>query len=49
MLTLPLSKSLAEHSARNRHYMARKVDLDKLLPGLRFVVEDLLHHANLVS
>ena len=25
-----------------------KVDVDKVLPGLRVTVEDLLHHANLV-
>jgi hypothetical protein len=26
--------------------MARKVDVDRLLPSLRITVEDLLHHAN---
>jgi hypothetical protein len=45
---LPLLKSLGDRSAHNRHYMARKVDVDKVLPGLRVTVEDLLHHANLV-
>lgn len=46
---LPLLKSLGDRSAHNRHFMARKVDVDKLLPGLRVTVEDLLHHTNLVG
>ena len=45
---LPLLKSLGDRSAHNRYYMAPKADVDKLLPGLRVTVEDLLHHANLV-
>src|SRR5262249_21203980 len=45
---LPLLKSLGDRSAHNRHYLARKADMDKVLPGLRVTVEDLLHHANLV-
>jgi hypothetical protein len=45
---LPLLKSLGDRSAHNRHYMARKADVDRVLPGLRVMVEDLLHHANLV-
>jgi hypothetical protein len=45
---LPLLKSLGDRSAHNRHFLARKVDVDKVLPGLRVTVEDLLHHANLV-
>jgi hypothetical protein len=28
--------------------MARKADVDRVLPGLRVAVEDLLHHAGLV-
>ena len=48
-IALPLLKSLGDRSAHNRHYMARKVDVDKVLPGLRVTVEDLLHHANLVK
>jgi hypothetical protein len=28
--------------------MARKADVDRVLPGLRVTVEDLLHQANLV-
>jgi hypothetical protein len=46
---LPLLKSLGDRAAHNRHYMARKADVDKVLPGLRVMVEDLLHHANLVK
>ena len=46
--SLPHLKSLGDRSAHNRHYMARKADVDKVLPGLRVTVEDLLHHANLV-
>ena len=45
---LPLLKSLGDRSAHNRHYMARKADVDKVLPGLRVVVEDLLHQGKLV-
>jgi hypothetical protein len=45
---LPLLKSLGDRSAHNRHYMARKADLDKVLSGLRVTVEDLLNHAGLV-
>lgn len=44
---LPLLKSLGDRSAHNRHYMARKADVDRVLPGLRVAVEDLLHHSNL--
>lgn len=46
---LPLLKSLGDRSAHNRHYLARKADVDKVLPGLRVAVEDLLHHAKLVK
>src|SRR5262249_51223969 len=44
---LPLLKSLGDRSAHNRHYMARKADVDKVLPGLRVAVEELLHQAGL--
>ena len=46
---LPLLKSLGDRSAHNRHYMARKADVDRVLPGLRVAVEDLLNHANLAK
>lgn len=44
---LPDLKSLGDRSAHNRHYMARKLDVDKVIHGLRVVVEDLLHQAGL--
>ncbi len=46
---LPQLKALGDHSAHSRHYMARKPDVDKVLPGLRVAVEDLLHHACLAK
>lgn len=46
---LPLLKSLGDRSAHNRHYLSRKADVDRVLPGLRVTVEDLLHHAALVK
>jgi hypothetical protein len=46
---LPLLKSLGDRSAHNRHYLARKADVERMLPGLRVVVEDLLHHAGLAK
>jgi hypothetical protein len=45
---LPLLKSLGDRSAHNRYYMARKTDVEQVLPGLRVAVEDLLHHAGLI-
>jgi hypothetical protein len=45
---LPLLKSLGDRAAHNRYYVARKADVDKVLPGLRVAVEDLLHHADLI-
>jgi hypothetical protein len=42
---LPLVKALGDASAHHRHYFARKADVDKVLPGLRLAVEDLLHQA----
>lgn len=44
---LPHLKSLGDRSAHNRHYLANKADIDKLLPGLRVVTEDLLHLSGL--
>lgn len=40
---LPQLKSLGDRSAHNRRYLAKKGDIDKVLPGLRIVVDDLLH------
>lgn len=44
---LPLLKSLGDRSAHNRHYLATKLDIDKVLPGLRVVVDDFLHLSGL--
>jgi hypothetical protein len=44
---LPNVKSLGDRSAHGRRYLATKQDVDKLIPGLRVVVDDLLHLANL--
>lgn len=40
---LPEIKDLGDRSAHMRHYMAKRVDVDKVLSGLRVSVEDLLH------
>jgi hypothetical protein len=45
--SLPNLKLLGDRSAHNRHYLAKKLDVDKNLPGLRVVVDDLLHLASL--
>ena len=44
---LPLLKNLGDRSAHNRRYLAKKQDIDKVLPGLRVVTDDLLHLAGL--
>ncbi len=44
---LPLLKNLGDRSAHNRRYLAKKRDIDKVLPGLRVVTDDLLHLAGL--
>lgn len=44
---LPQLRSLGDRSAHNRHYLAKKGDIDKVLHGLRVVVDDLLHKAGL--
>ncbi|MEZ4677139.1 MAG: DUF4145 domain-containing protein [Caldilineaceae bacterium] len=44
---LPLLKSVGDRSAHNRHYLANKADIDKVLPGLRVTVDDLLHLSGL--
>ena len=45
--TLPLLKDLGDRSAHNRRYLAKRQDIDKVLPGLRAVTDDLLHLAGL--
>jgi hypothetical protein len=44
---LPDIKSLGDRSAHNRRYIATKDDVDKVIPGLRVIADDLLHLANL--
>jgi hypothetical protein len=46
---LPLLKSLGDRAAHHRHCIARNVDVDRMLPGLRVAVEELLHRANLLK
>ena len=45
--TLPLVKQLGDRSAHNRRYMAKQPDVDKIIPGLRVLADDLLHLAKL--
>jgi hypothetical protein len=40
-------KELGDRSAHNRHYVAKKADVDGLRSGLRVTVDDLLHQAGL--
>jgi len=40
---LPEIKSLGDRSAHNRRYIAKKADVDKVIPGLRVLADDLLH------
>jgi hypothetical protein len=42
---LPEIKSLGDRSAHTRRYLATQPDVDKLLPGLRVVADELLHLA----
>jgi hypothetical protein len=44
---LPEIKSYGDRSAHNPRYLAIKDDVDKLIPGVRVVADDLLHLANL--
>jgi hypothetical protein len=44
---LPMIKSLGDHSAHNRRYVSTRDDVDKILPGLRVIADDLLHLARL--
>ena len=45
--TLPLIKEMGDRSAHNRYYLATKADVDKVIPGLRVVADELLHLAKL--
>lgn len=40
-------KELGDRSAHNRHYVAKKVDVDGLHSGLRVTVDDLIYQAGL--
>jgi hypothetical protein len=44
---LPMLKSLGDRSAHTRRYFATKSDIDKVIPGLRVVSDELLHLAGL--
>jgi hypothetical protein len=44
---LPLVKQLGDRSAHNRRYIATKQDVDRAIPGLRVLTDDLLHLAGL--
>jgi hypothetical protein len=43
--SLPEIKKLGDRAAHNRRYEATRQDFDKILPGLRATVDDLLHLA----
>ena len=45
--SLPLIKQMGDHAAHNRRYVATKTDVDKILPGLRVIADELLHLSNL--
>ncbi len=44
---LPKIKALGDRSAHNRRYLAKKQDVDAVIPGLRVAVDDLLHLSGL--
>jgi hypothetical protein len=44
---LPLIKSIGDRSAHNRHFLAKKEDLDKVTHDLRVAVDELLNLAGL--
>ena len=45
--SLPDVKILGDRSAHNRHYLASRADVDRVVGGLRVCVDDLLHLAKL--
>ncbi len=45
--SLPEIKRMGDRSAHNRRYIATKADVDKVLPGLRVIADELLHVAKL--
>jgi hypothetical protein len=44
---LPLIKPLGDRSAHARRYVARKGDVDKIIPGLRDIADEFLHLAGM--
>jgi hypothetical protein len=45
--TLPKLKALGDRAAHNRRFLATTGDINPIIPGLRVVVDDLLHLAGL--
>ena len=45
---LPQLRDAGHWSAHGRYYLAQKDDLEKVQPGCRIVVEEFLHHAQLI-
>lgn len=46
-VVLPKIKALGDRAAHNRRFVARKPDVDAIVPGLRVAVDDLLHLSGL--
>jgi hypothetical protein len=46
---LPKIKDLGHQSAHGRYFTAQKSDMDKLSGDFRVVLEEFLHHANLIN
>ncbi len=46
---LPQLRDVGHMSAHGRYFLAQKEDLDKVQAGCRVVIEEFLHHANLLS
>ena len=44
---LPDIKSLGDRAAHNRRFMAKKPDVDRLIPGLRVIADELIHLAKI--
>jgi hypothetical protein len=47
--SLPLLRDSGHNSAHGRYYHARREDVEALRPACRIVIEELLHHAGLLS
>ncbi len=45
---LPQLRDLGHQSAHGRYYHARREDIERIQPGCRVVIEEFLHHANLL-